>query len=435
MRNFDFAKIKEAYDKADKGFNPTRHKVDNKDPNPRAYTSKLYFKFLAINNKTITKALKSTNAEYYKAIVDTNGDYSRRKGGNLPEQIRAHVDWARDMIGRDATLKYSILGVFCDTYDLLNDLRWRAAFKLAFDYCRRNGDNKTIVAAIKSLYFALVISCETTFMKVIEAEYYVSLGNTPVNAVLNVHEKYYTFMKKNILPTINVITLLRNTKDPITYVKSYINGENKAKRATENFSVPMYKDEATKSAEGVIFDTMKASGGAIANIAASGLTSGFGIASVIGSAKAGAALAIGSNPVGWILAIVGSLWFIITLIPSIRIIIYYAMISKTNVQKELKLHSEILGNNIAMLKEKYDNMSPGAEKDKLGEVIKKQQSMYEDLLAKMKNETSGNYNDDAAVDSELDGDESDADKEAEDKGNDVDDNNDGNSDDDFSVLI
>lgn len=433
MKNFDFAKIKEAYDKADKGFNPAKHKVSNKDPNPQAYTSKIYFKFLAINNKTINKSLKSSNAEYYKTIMETNGDYSRRKGGNLPEQIKSHVDWARDVIAKYPNLKYSILGVFCDTYDILNDLKWRAAFKLAFDYCKKNGDNKTIVAAIKSLYFAMVISCETTFMKVIETEYYISLGTNPEDAVSNIHEKYYTFMKKNIIPTINMIVLLRNTKDPIMYVKSYMTGESKAKRATENYTIPMYKDEATKSAEGAIFDTMKASGGAIINIAASGLASGFGIAAVAG--KGAIAAAVGSNPVGWVLAIVGTLWFVITLIPSIRIIIYYAMISKTNIQKELKLHSEMLNNNIAALKEKYNNMSPGAEKDKLGEVIKKQQAMYEDLLAKMANEGSGNYNDDVAVDSELANDESDSDKEAENTGTDADDNGDTTVDTGFDILI
>ena len=73
--------------------------------------------------------------------------------------------------------------------------------------------------------------------------------------------------------------------------------------------------------------------------------------------------------------------------------------------------------------------------DKLGEIIKKQQAMYEDLLAKMANEGSGNYNDDIAVDSELANDESDSDKEAENTGTDTDDNGDTNIDSGFDILI
>jgi hypothetical protein len=153
MKNFDFKTIKEIYDKADKNFNPKNHKIDTKDPNAQIFTSKVYFKFLSMNNKTISKALKQGNPEYYKLLDETNGDYSRRKGGKIPEQIRDHVDWAKEMIRGNSTLKYSILGIFVDTYSLLNDLKWRAAFKLAFDYCRKNGDNRTITAAVKSIGF------------------------------------------------------------------------------------------------------------------------------------------------------------------------------------------------------------------------------------------------------------------------------------------
>lgn len=440
MKNFDFKTIKEIYDKADKNFNPKNHKVDSKDPNPQIFTSKIYFKFLSMNNKTMNKALKQGNPEYYKLLEDTNGDYSRRKGGHIPEQIRDHASWAKEMIRLNPNLKYSLLGTFVDTYSLLNDLRWRAAFKLAFDYCRKNGDNQTIAAAIKSLYFGMVIACETMLLKVLEVEYMISLNRDVQQATLEVQTKYYVFMKKTVVPAINLFVLMSNLKDPTTYVKSVINGESKAKRATENFTVPMYKDEAVKSTEGAIFDTMKAAGGAVVNIAASGIAAVTGLvtgsASTAGTLITGGTVAAGTSVaagVAFIVGVIGTLWFIFTIIPSIRIILYYSAIAKINVQKELALHEEMLSNNIATLKQKYNEMRDGPEKEKLGEVIAKQQQMYEDLLAKIKNMSSDNYNDDTATDNALSTDESEADKEAEDKGKDT--NTDGDDTDTFDVLI
>ena len=445
MKNFDFKTIKDIYDKADKNFNPKNHKVDSKDPNTQIFTSKIYFKFLSMNNKTIQKALKQSNPEYYKLLDETNGDYSRRKGGKIPEQLRDHVDWAKEAIRSNSNLKYSILGIFVDTYTILNDLKWRAAFKLAFDYCRKNGDNRTIAAAVKSLYFAMVISCETLLLKVLEIEYMISMDNDIQNATLQVQTRYPVFMKKTVVPAINLFILMTNLKDPSTYVKSIITGESKTKRSTENFTVPVYKDEGQRSVEGAIFDTMKAAGGAIANIAASGIAAvaGLGSAAFNGGigASAGAASGIltgagaSAGGVAFLIGIIGTLWFVFTIIPSIRIILYYVAIAKINVQKELALHEEMLANNIATLKQKYDNMKAGPEKEKLGEVIKKQQGMYEDLLAKIKNMASDNYNDDTATDNELSSDESESEKEADKKGKET--NTDGDSDDDdgFDVLI
>ena len=449
MKAYDFKLIKEIYDKANKNFNPKNHKVDTKDPNPQIFTSKIYFKFLSMNNKTINKALKQSNQEYYKLLEETNGDYSRRKGGHIAEQIKEHAVWCTEKIRQNPNLKYSILGVFVDSYSLLTDLKWRSAFKLAFDYCKKHGDNRTIAAAIKSLYFAMVISCETSLLKILELEYYLSLGNDIENAVLQLQARYNVFMKKNVVPCINLYVLMSNIKDPTTYVKSVITGEDKAKRATENFTVPLYKDEATKSVEGALFDTMKAAGGAIANITISGIsaitglvTAGVSAGGITGSAAAaGGAIAgagtVTGGAIGFVVGIIGTLWFIFTIIPSIRVILYYASISKINVQKELMLHEEMLSNNIAVLKEKYDSMRDGPEKEKLAAVIQKQQKMCEDILAKIENMTSDNYSDDTATDNALSTDESEADKEAEKNGKDTNTDGDDSSDggDDFDVLI
>ena len=443
MKAFDFKTIKEIYDKANKNFNPKAHKLDAKDPNPQFFTSKLYFKFLSMNNKMISRALKKGNPEYYNLLNETNGDYSRRKGGHVTEELQEHVSWCKGQIRVNPTLKYSIVGVFCDVYELLKDLRWRAAFKLSFDYCRKHGDNKTIAAAIKSLYFAMAISCETMFLKIIELEYSISVGETIEQAALSLQNRYAVFMKKSVIPSINLYVLMSNIQDPLSYVKSVITGEDKAKRATENFTIPMYKEEGVKSVEGALFDTMKSAGGAIANIAASGIAAIAGFASagathtsigtVTGLVTGGSALTGGA--LGFIIGVIGALWFIFTIIPSIRIIIYYAAISKINVQKELALHEEMLANNIAVLKARYDGMKDGEAKQKLGETIKKQQKMYEDLLAKINNMASDNYSDDTATDNALSTDESEADKEAETLGTDTNTDGDSSDGDSFDVLI
>lgn len=430
MRNFNFKDIKDIYDKADKNFNPKKKGLDNsKEVNPQAFTSKLYFKFLAMSSKTINKALKGNNQEYYKLIEETNGDYSRRRGGDIATQIKNHIDWSNEVISKYSNTKYSILGVFVDVYSILNNIKWKAAFKLAFDYCKKTPDNKTIISAIKNLYFGMVVSCETMLLKIIELEYDISMGVPVEEAILSLQNKYYTFMKKNIVPTINLYCLMKNINDPIQYVKNIMTGENKAKKATENFTMPMYKDEHTMSVEGRVWDTIKGSAGAITNMFASSGTAAFGALLSTGVVE----IANLTNPVGWVITAIGALWFIFTIIPSIRIIIYYAMISKTNLQKELKLNEEMLKNNIAELQAKYNSMRDGPEKEKLRKVIEKQKKYYEQILSKLEDDNRNNYNDDITVDNELDRDDSDSTKEAEDASEGT--SSEDNSDDDFNVLI
>ena len=433
MRSFSFNDVKNVYDKADKNFNPKKKGLDgNKDVNPMAFNSRIYFKFLAMSSKTINKALKSNNVDYYKIVEETNGDYSRRRGSDIAAQVKAHVDWANDTISQHPGVRYSFLGVFADVYSILSDMKWKAAFKLAFDFCRKNGDTKTIISAIKNLYFGMVVSCETTLLKVIELEYNISLGTPVEEALLQLQNKYYVFMKKNIVPTINLYCLMKNINDPIQYVKNIITGENKAKKATENFTIPMYIDEKTRSTEGRMWDTIKHSAGAITNLIASSGTTAFGTIATTAAAT-GSAIGAITTPFAVIITVIGGLWFIFTLLPSIRIIIYYAMISKTNMQKELKLNEEMLRNNIAVLQAKYNSMRDGPEKEKLGEIIEKQKKYYKEILGKIEDDNRNHYNDDTITDSELDKDDADTDKEAEQVAEDS--GNGDSSDDDFNVMI
>lgn len=431
MKNMDFRAIEEVYAKAEKNFNPTKSKVENKEPSRSIFTSKVYYKFLSMNNKTLNKLFK-TNPEYFKIISDTNGDYSRRKGGNISENALAHYNWVKEQIRKNSILKNSILQVFIDTYDILKDLKWKAAFKLSFDYCKKNSDYSNLVSGIKSLYFALVISFESMLLKVIEIEYNVSYGKDMQTIVLELQDKYYTYMKKSVIPTINLTTLMRNTKDPNQCIKTLIVGEDKKKKSTES-GIPVYKSPETRSQEGAWFDTMKHASGSIAAIAVGGLVVAGGIVSgVLGAGAITAGLLIAG----------GSLWLLIVTIPSVRLIIYYNAIANINLQKELKLQEEMLNNNIAVLIERYNNMKDGPEKEKLKEVIDKQKEFYEDIQAKLKAKSEGNAAEDAASDAELSKDEEDADTEADKNGdstdtdgNDSDDNSGSSNDGGFDVLI
>lgn len=434
MKNIDFKAIEEVYAKAEKNFNPTKSKVENKEPSRSIFTSKVYYKFLSMNNKTLTKLFK-TNPEYFKIISDTNGDYSRRKGGNISENALAHYNWVKEQIRKNSVLKNSILQVFVDTYDILKDLKWKAAFKLSFDYCKKNSDYNNLVSGIKSLYFALVISFESMLLKVIEVEYNVSYGKDMQTIVLELQDKYYAYMKKSVIPTINLTTLMRNTKDPNQCIKTLIVGEDKKKKSSES-GIPVYKTPETRSQEGAWFDTMKHASGSIAAIAVGGLVVAGGIvAGVFGGA--GMALTAG------VLIASGSLWLLIVTIPSVRLIIYYNAIANINLLKELKLQEEMLNNNIAILTEKYNSMKDGPEKDKLKEVIDKQKAFYEDIQAEIRSKSGGNAAEDEASDAELSKDEEDADKEADKNGDstntdgDDDSNNDSGSSNDggFDVLI
>lgn len=431
MKNMDFKAIEEAYAKAEKNFNPTKSKVENKEPSRSIFTSKVYYKFLSMNNKTLNKLFK-TNPEYFKIISDTNGDYSRRKGGNISENALAHYNWVKEQIRKNSVLKNSILQVFIDTYDILKDLKWKAAFKLSFDYCKKNSDYSNLVSGIKSLYFALVISFESMLLKVIEVEYNVSYGKDMQTIVLELQDKYYTYMKKSVIPTINLTTLMRNTKDPNQCIKTLIVGEDKKKKSTES-GIPVYKSPETRSQEGAWFDTMKHASGSIAAIAVGGLVVAGGIVSgVLGAGAITAGLLIAG----------GSLWLLIVTIPSVRLIIYYNAIANINLQKELKLQEEMLNNNIAVLTEKYNSMKDGPEKEKLKDVIDKQKEFYENIQSKLKAKSEGNAAEDAASDAELSKDEEDADTEADKNGdstdtdgNDSDDNSESSNDGGFDVLI
>lgn len=385
IKKYDFGEIKSIYQNAESTFKAQN--VNTKEPNKMAFTSKLYYKFLAVNNESIEKGLNNpTNKQYYNDILKSEGNYSRRPG-NIGQNIIQHVDYCKHLISKSnmSDIKYSILGIFVDVNTLLNNESWKRAFKLSIDYEKKHRSSETICSAYKSLYVMSVMVMENLLMRVCDVEYEISHGIKPVEAIMHVQNKNAIYMQKVVEPMINLVVMMQKTPNPVNVVMQTINGESKNHRSTESSSP--YTIQERMSIESAWIDTLK---GSIPYIGASTVALG---ATVAGGVIAHKGSANNNNSMKWggiALMLLGALWFAFTIIPNIRMICYYYSISKVNMSKELELYAEMIKNNIADLKEKYENMSDGPEKEKLAQVIANQEKMYNDAKAKLDKEHSAN---------------------------------------------
>ncbi len=385
IKRYDFAEIKSIYQNAEATFKAQN--VNTKEPNKMAFTSKLYYKFLAANNESIDKGLNNpTNKQYYNEIMRTEGNYSRRVG-NIGQNITQHVDYCKDLISKASMqdIKYSILGVFIDINKVINNESWKRAFKLSIDYEKKHKSSETICSAYKSLYVMSVIVMESLLMRVCDVEFEISHGMKPIEAIMHVQNKNAVFMQKVVEPMINLVVMMQKTPNPVNVVMQTINGESKSDRSTESASA--YSVNERMSFESAWLDTLKNSAPYITgSTLALGATIAGGIMTHKGSSG-------GNNKLkyaGIAMMLLGALWFAFTIIPNIRIICYYYSISKVNMSKELELYAEMIKNNIADLKEKYENMPEGPEKEKLAQVIAKQEKMYSDAKTKLDREHAAN---------------------------------------------
>lgn len=154
--------IKKHYEEADKNFNMKNVKASDKIPDKSVYMTKLFYKLYAVNNKAIEKLKKSKSATHLVEIDSTKGDYSRRKG-NIGESAKAMYDWARKIIKENKDLQYSLFGAYCDTYDNLFNLKWRSAWKAAYDY--KTDNTKSLANSFKMMYWSECYLLETLLIK------------------------------------------------------------------------------------------------------------------------------------------------------------------------------------------------------------------------------------------------------------------------------
>ena len=432
---YDVASIKKLYDKADKNFNPSKSmNTTDTEPSPATFQTKIWYKLYSMVYKSAEKAKKGKNSEYYKQIDATNGDYSRR-GQGVGEQVEVTYSYIKKLIKNDPKLQYSMCGVFCDTYENLKDLKWRAAYKLAYDTVSKNKNVKSLVGAFKLMYWTEVFACESMMLKLIELPFKAEEGLNAYDVVQNIQYRNKTFMDKVVIPGINLSAMIRGTKEPAKMVRNYIGGEKNAEKAQESMM-----DVHLTSEEGVFFNTLKKAAGNIVAVVTEGTAAVLALittttaASGVAASGSLAAFIAGTGPaglaVGATISVALCIIFLFTLIPTIRLIIYYSYTSEIDMVKELELHRELLENNIMSLKERYDGMRPGPEKDKLRDVIKKQEKMYKDLVEKLEKRKE---DDPYAAEDIMSADEQYSDEEAERNG--IDTNTDGDSTNGYSIEI
>ena len=230
--------IKKHYEEADKNFNMKNAKASDKIPDKSVYMTKLFYKLYAVNNKAIEKLKKSKSATHLVEIDSTKGDYSRRKG-NIGESAKAMYDWARKIIKENKELQYSLFGAYCDTYDNLFNLKWRSAWKAAYDY--KTDNTKSLASSFKMMYWSECYLLETLLIKLSMVSYKMYTGLSAVDAVTEVSYQDSAYMDKVVLPGINLNTLISSAKDPLKMIKDYIAGESGGSIDLSNF---LSKEEA-----------------------------------------------------------------------------------------------------------------------------------------------------------------------------------------------
>jgi hypothetical protein len=413
--------------------------------NPLAfYNSRLYRIFTSSMFKVLNTLNKGKSQQYYNYLNQSAGDYSKRKGGNIAEQMKSHVAFIEDILKKNNNdnLQYSLLGIFTDIYDILQDQKWKSAFKRAFSHVDKSGATNTIVTSFKMMYFALVITFETTGLKLLSFEYDLYTGIEAEKSIANIMETYSSFMKSVAIPMIKIICVCKNIKDPLSLVNELIKDENTAndmKKKAKEAGYPYKPEENGLSViesfkvdqlDNTLLSKSKSSeaGPLAALIVAAQILSGTAVG---GGTTAGAAIAATATVVGGsvlppvaaaILIFAGVIIILLISVPIARLVIYWVNVKKVDIQKELEMQAELLNNNIVQLQEKLEKTSNKEERARLQNIINKQIDMLVKLQGDIKKYLNDEY--EASVD---------AIQLAEDDDNSPGDSNEG--DDDFEVAI
>lgn len=404
-KKYEVSDIKKWYDNAEKNFNPIKFGNTNKEPSSKVFMSKIYFKFLSLNYKSIQKMFNGINKEYFLKLEKTNGDYSRRPGKYF-EVYSETVTKINNLIKDYPELQYTVIGVFKDIFEVLKDPKWIQAFKLSFDYCKKTGDRKSIASGYKTLYYSMVTSLEVLSGSI--AVYLQSLSFEefkPVELAIKLHYKLGTLMDKIVYSSVNLSTLMRLTKDPISYVKNLIKGEETAKKSKESLELLIKNDEEFKSQEGLLQKAF-VENRYLWTIVSTGITAFAFASSMPGAGLFGVALST-------YLTVAFAVVLVMCIIPCTRHIIYFVNIAGIDMQKEAELNVELLSNNIKALEEKLSNSDNQAEREKISKVIEKQKEIATKMKEKLFKQT-GNL--EYAIDNELDKDDVSSNNEADSQG-------------------
>lgn len=395
-----FDTISKQYEAGSRNYNPDSV-AKNKDSNPAAfYSSSMYKAFMSVMYKGMRKFESGSNKEYYNYLIATNGDYSRRKGGNVYEQMRSHAEFIKQYIAKEGNknLKNSFLQVYVDLWDILNDRDWKNAFRRAFEYSAKEGDN-SIVSSFKFIYIAAIVALESISFKVVNFEFDVHSGINPDKAAADIMLQHNAFMKSVVVPAINLICLCQNTSKPLDVVNQVASDE----RAMKN-------KEKAKEAAGLMTEVQSYS---VENSFLGWVKSGAkSLYDVFNGLASAGAKSLGMSTVSFVVIFSVAVYLVFFAIPTARLIIYYVNMHKVNMQKELELQAELLNNNILVLQEQLEKTSDEKERIRLQNIISRQIEILAKLKAKIKDDLDDEYmaaaaaekaieNDDVATGSEV----------------------------------
>jgi hypothetical protein len=389
-----FQAIKKEYENNLRKLNPdVIFKNKGGKGNPLAfYNSRVYKLFTASIYKALNSLEKGKNQQYYKYINQSAGDYSKRKGGNVSDQMVSHADFIDKFIKKEKNenLEYSLLGIFVDIWNILENQKWKAAFKRAFTHVDKTGATNTVASSFKMIYIALVIAFESIGLKMLSFEYDIHTGLDPEVAILNIMRLHSSFMKTIALPMIKIICICELISDPLKMVNEVINDENAVKEAKKKAresgspykpeengltAVETYKIEQIDNAQVKNNKSQESMGASLlALITAAAAAKGF-----TGTAAAGGVVAVGAtltNPLTTAIIVFATIIVLLLIaVPIARLIIYWVNVKKVDIQKELEIQAELLNNNILLLQEKLEKTTNAEERAKLQNIISKQFDM------------------------------------------------------------
>lgn len=388
--NYSNEDIQQLYANAAKNFKIVGVKKDGDTTS--FYRSALYKMIMAGINKAIRKFETGENKDYYAYINNTRGEYNRRKGGNIYDQMKEQANYASSYLKDHKYMQYSLLGVYVDLWNLINDQKWKIAWKKAYDYCDKNGEASTIATAFKMMYIVSVVAFETIGLKIVDFKFAVYSGASDVDAIQIIQSQNKPMMKNLVTPAINLITLCNDTETPANLIDDAISTEKKAKESKEDY------DPKRAEEDGFWANAFKAIGSA-----GQKLYTGIGNLGVNLLSK----MNINGAPI-WVgfTVLTVTVVVILAIFPLTRMIIYYASMHKVNLEKRIELEAELVGNNVNDLKEKLENTKDAKEKARLQEIIDKQQAILDKIRSKVHEDKDDDIAVDTAIGTEIDNDDS-----------------------------
>jgi len=374
--NVDDKSIKKRYEEANRKFGSAKDNELKKE----IATNKVYSKGMKFLYNTLTSIKSGNNSEsklYFQALEKTMGDYDKRES-----KITKHVEkivssthkYLTDKKYNNEFFKYSLIGIYHESHDILTAAKYKAMFKKACEIAQKKGDSNTSVTIFKLAYFALAFFTEMSTIHLMDFELDVINGMGPERAMENLHNTYRAFMKNvamNIIPVNEFFKTM--TGNPSSIITKLSSEEDKLAKAMSKESLD-YSSDAKMSVEAE--DDFK-------QFLAGGLITTTGIVGVL------------TVPVMGVSLFVVVIGLVVLTIPLIRYIIYWISTMKIDMGKSLELKAEMLDNNIASLRERLEQETDPKEKARLESVMKKQQQYVDKWQTKaeklLKDENEASY--------------------------------------------